>query len=159
MSSNLFQPLRPINTSPSFSLIPIFYSPANSRMIIYAVDPIKRTTRRGKQRGKCQRCKQLSEREKVSRTSEEDNRVQDENEVAIDSAACAARLGIPIRGTAYRVSALKRRITRVCAYRITETNNALEVTWISISTLQNAVKVKSTTHIRQHPRQQHTTRK
>ena len=54
MSSNLFQPLRPINTSPSFSSNPIFYSPANSRMIIYAVDPIKRTTRRGKQRDKRQ---------------------------------------------------------------------------------------------------------
>lgn len=62
-------------------------------------------------------------RGKVRRTSEEDNRVQDENEVSIDSGVCAARLGIPIRGAAYRMSALKRGITRVCAHRITATNN------------------------------------
>ena len=91
-------------------------------MIIYKVDPIKRTTRRGKQVSSIM--KDNFRRGKVRRTSEEDNRVQDENEVSIDSGVCTTRLGVPIRGATYRVSRLKREVAKVCAYRITATNNA-----------------------------------
>jgi len=44
------------------------------------------------------------------RTSEEDHRVEDKNEISVDSLVCAARLGASIRNAVYRVSA---RITWV----------------------------------------------
>lgn len=63
MSSHQFYPLRPINASPSFSSNPISYSPANTRMIIYNVDPIKRTTRRWEREGQASMMQAFGERE------------------------------------------------------------------------------------------------
>ncbi len=92
-------------------------------MIIYAVDPIKRTTKRWGKRTSVNDGRQSRRGTKVKRTSEQDNRVKDINEVSIDSFVCAARLGAAVRGAAYCVSTRKRGM-RVSAYIMTATNSA-----------------------------------
>ena len=82
-------------------------------MIIYVVDPIKRTTRKEKRKGRASGTKDdFQRREKVKRTSEEDDRVEDKNEISVDSVICAARLGASIRGAAYRVSTRKSEVKK-----------------------------------------------
>jgi hypothetical protein len=90
----------------------------NSRMIMYAVDPTKRTTiKRGEVRVKK---RDLEGNEQL--TCEESNRVQDEDEVSVDRFICTTRLGTPVRRAAKRER--KPRTRRTCAYRITATNKA-----------------------------------
>jgi hypothetical protein len=75
-------------------------------MIIYIVDPIKRTTEdeSGEGREKASRWTASESEEGKSRTGEEGDRVEDKDEVSVDSMVRPTCLGVPIDSAAFRVS-------------------------------------------------------
>jgi hypothetical protein len=83
-----------------------YYSPTDRRMIIYIVDPIKRTTggEIGKGRKEASGWTASESEEGKKRTSEEGDRVKDKDEVSIDSVVRPACLGVPVDSAAFRVS-------------------------------------------------------
>jgi len=97
------------------------YSPANRRMTIYTVGPIKRTPEEKENKRQGQPATPGGGKTTHGRLGSQG---RDEDEVSVDRFVRTARLGTPIRSAGYRISARRWTKKGTSAYRTTANNNA-----------------------------------